>query len=622
MQRATFEAPDGLFASPSSLARVPPFELGPITVEPALRRLVAADGKAVTVEPLVMQVLIALAGARGEPCTRDDLVARCWGRRIVGDDAVNKAISHLRRSLAVGGEKSVWIETIPKVGYRLRADGPFAPIRVAARSGRKHRHRVIAATAAAVLLAIAGAWWTLRPAPVEAHSMAVRLIGFRLLSADLPTTLREEVGAEIVAAFNADGVIGVSTASAPPPGTAPAYALGGTIHRVGDSIRVITRFTNERTGAVLWSDSTDYAADQVSSIPHKIAVDAGIPIRCGLSGAATYRQPLPDTVFSSFMQYCQEEWAYGGTKTALFAQRVVAAVPDFSWGWSGVETGFMQASYTEPDSRRAEAMRAAGLRAADKALALDPKNSEALDRKAFLIDPRDWTTREALHKSAIAARPLDCGCEHYGYGFMLEGVGRLGDAIEQFGRATDALALWPDSELALAEALVATGRGEQARKHFNAAIDLSKDANFDKQIAIAEGTETGDYAAAIAALRNPQLQMPEETRAALLSGYQALASGGPQAKTKAITLMISLPADKRSNTVATLLAALGANHQALQVASQRPTLFWRRSMRRVLDDPAFPTVANQLGLIAYWKTTRTRPDVCWSTDPPPFCQMV
>ena len=185
-----------------------------------------------------------------------------------------------------------------------------------------------------------------------------------------------------------------------------------------------------------------------------------------------------------------------------------------------------------------------------------------------------------------------------------------------------ALALWPDSELALAEALVATGRGEQARKHFNAAIDLSKDANFDKQIAIAEGTETGDYAAAIAALRNPQLQMPEETRAALLSGYQALASGGPQAKTKAITLLISLPADKRSNTVATLLAALGANHQALQVASQRPTLFWRRSMRRVLDDPAFPTVANQLGLIAYWKTTRTRPDVCWSTDPPPFCQMV
>src|SRR3546814_2943164 len=79
--------------------------------------------------------------------------------------------------------------------------------------------------------------------------MMVRLAGFRPLSAGLPPTLREAVDAEITAAFNADGVIGVSTASAPPPGQAPAYALGGTIYRVGNSVRVITRFTNERTGA-------------------------------------------------------------------------------------------------------------------------------------------------------------------------------------------------------------------------------------------------------------------------------------------------------------------------------------------------------------------------------------
>ena len=452
--------------------------------------------------------------------------------------------------------------------------------------------------------------------------MMVRLADSRLLSADLPASMREAVGAEITAAFNADGVIGVSTASAPPPGSAPAYALGGTIHRVGDSIRVITRFTNERSGAILWSDSIDYAADQVAKIPHKIAVDAGTVIRCGLFGASTYRKSLPDAAFSNYMQYCQEYWAYGGSKTLRFAQRVVAAVPDFSWGWSGVANGFMQASFAEPDNRRAEEMRASGRQAEDKALALDRNNSEALAHKAYLIDPHDWVGQEALFKSAIAAKPLDCGCEHHGYGLMLRNVGRLGDAVEQQRAATDMLALWPDSQLALAEALVAMGRAEEARAHFDAAIDLTTDSTLDKWIASSKGTETGDYAAAIAALGNPQLQIAEEARAALLSGYQALASRDPQAKTKAVGALLALPQDKRNDRVATMLAALGANREALEAASERPWLFWRRSMRGVLSDPGFPALAQRLGLIKYWRASDTRPDVCSTRDPPPFCRMI
>src|SRR3546814_18943380 len=116
--------------------------------------------------------------------------------------------------------------------------------------------------------------------------MMVRLAGFRPLSAGLPPTLREAVDAEITAAFNADGVIGVSTASAPPPGQAPAYALGGAIYRVGNSVRVITRFATERTGAILWSDRMDHADAQAWKATHRIAVDEGIGIRSGLLGGS------------------------------------------------------------------------------------------------------------------------------------------------------------------------------------------------------------------------------------------------------------------------------------------------------------------------------------------------
>jgi len=619
-----------------NLGLTAPVRLGRLVLNPALREIRRDDGAEEIIEPRVMQVLLALAEARNEIVRREDLTERCWEGRIVGEDAINRVLSRLRRVAEGIGEDSFRIETITKIGYRLVELGDHAggvpgssssnspspqaePLQRKSPDNSRRAKRWAIAAVLFLMIGIGG-WWFLRPAPV--HSMMVRLAGFRPLSAGLPPTLREAVDAEITAAFNADGVIGVSTVSAPPPGKAPAYALGGTIYRVGNSIRVITRFTNERTGAILWSDSVDYAADQAPKVPHKIAVDAGIVIRCGLFGASTYHKSLPDAVLSNYLQYCQEYWNYGGSKTLRFAQLVVAAVPDFSWGWSAVGNGFMQVAQAEPDSRRAQELRAAGRRAEDRALALDRTNSEALGHKALLIDRHDWVGQEALFKSAIATKPLDCGCEHYGYGWKLVGVGRLDDAVQQFLAATDMLALWSDSQFALADALVATGRVEEAKPHFAAAIDISKDPNSDKWIAVTEGTETGDYAAAMSALRSPQFRMPEETRAGLLSGYQALASGSAQAKTQAIQTLIALPKDKQSETVATMLAALGANREALEVASQRPWLLWRRSMRGVLSEPGFPAIANKLGLMTYWKTTRIKPDICSTESPPPFCGMI
>lgn len=619
-----------------NLGLTAPVRLGRLVLNPALREIRRDDGAEEIIEPRVMQVLLALAEARNEIVRREDLTERCWEGRIVGEDAINRVLSRLRRITEGIGEDSFRIETITKIGYRLVELGDHAggvpgssssnspspqaePLQRKSPDNSRRAKRWAIAAVLFLMIGIGG-WWFLRPAPT--HSMMVRLAGFRPLSAGLPPTLREAVDAEITAAFNADGVIGVSTVSAPPPGKAPAYALGGTIYRVGNSIRVITRFTNERTGAILWSDSVDYAADQASKVPHKIAVDSGIVIRCGLFGASTYHKSLPDAVLANYLQYCQEYWDYGGSKTLRFAQLVVAAAPDFSWGWSAVGNGFMQAAQAEPDSRRAQELRAAGRQAEDKALALDRTNGEALGHKALLIDPHDWVGQEKLFKSAIAAKPLDCGCEHYGYGWKLVGVGRLGDAVQQFLAATDMLALWSDSQFALADALVATGRVEEAKPHFAAAIDISKDPNFDKWVAVTEGTETGDYAAAMSALRSPQFRMPEEARAGLLSGYQALASGNAQAKTKAIQTLIALPKDEQGDPVATMLAALGANREALEVASQRPWLFWRRSMRGVLSEPGFPAIANKLRLMAYWKTTRIKPDICSTESPPPFCGMI
>jgi tetratricopeptide (TPR) repeat protein len=490
--------------------------------------------------------------------------------------------------------------------------------------------RVLIAAAAGLLLLFmaAGAWWWLRSPPAVARSMLVRLAGFHLLSADLPATTGDTVDAEIAAAFNADGVVGVSTASAPAPGAAPAYAVGGTIQRDGQTIRVIIHLTNERSSATIWSDNFNYDANELSRVPRHIAVDAGNVVRCGLFGASTYYKPLPDEVLRDYMQFCQGHWdpnPLAGRKALIPAQRVVAAVPDFSWGWAAVVGAYWKVAMSAGNNQLAEEARASGRQAADRAIAIDGQNSEALYIKSILIGPRDWLGRESLLKRAIAARRLDCGCEYHQYGWMLMDVGRSAEAVEQLRRADDMLALYVYTPLTLAQALVIAGKPDEAKTYFDAAIDLAPDSAFARRIMLTKATETGDAEA----LLDPDLPIAAERRAALQKAYRAVASGDAGAKAEAIHILLALPQDQQGNTVAKLLANLGAAHEAFQVATRvatkdyhGPSLFWYRDMRGALSDPGFPAVAAQLGLMNYWKTTHTRPDVCNEKEAPPFCRLI
>jgi hypothetical protein len=78
----------------------------------------------------------------------------------------------------------------------------------------------------------------------------------------------------------------------------------------------------------------------------------------------------------------------------------------------------------------------------------------------------------------------------------------------------------------------------------------------------------------------------------------------------------------------TLLGAHGANTLALQrigaLAYRGGPRIWLflPSMKGALSDPSFPAVAERLGLMKYWRATKTRPDVCSGKAPPPFCWMI
>lgn len=93
------------------------FKLGDTTVRPSLLTIEGPVGSA-RGEPRVMRVLVALADARGGVLSREDFLHICWDDRIVGDDAINRAIAEARR-LLTSVEANFEIETVARVGYRL-----------------------------------------------------------------------------------------------------------------------------------------------------------------------------------------------------------------------------------------------------------------------------------------------------------------------------------------------------------------------------------------------------------------------------------------------------------------------------------------------------------------------
>src|SRR5436190_3868764 len=191
-RRMTDGSPTGADHQPISidLAREPVFEVGGLTVRPAVREIDSGEAREI-LEPRVMQALVALARRRGEVVSRDELIATCWDGRIVGDDAINGCVAKVRR---LGEARAAFsIETVPRVGYRLNESGtaPRVPVAPGAPVRRRGPWSWIAVTAVALVIAAGLAVWPMR----GQTSVRVAVLAFEAAPADqaLASRVRDQI---------------------------------------------------------------------------------------------------------------------------------------------------------------------------------------------------------------------------------------------------------------------------------------------------------------------------------------------------------------------------------------------------------------------------------------------
>lgn len=98
---------------------------------------ITVDGKTEHLQPQVQAVLLSLVRHGGEVVSRGVLADEAWQGRQTSDESLTRCISVLRRQLERGAACH-FIETIPKVGYRLH--GPVSIQNSPALPGQSQLH--------------------------------------------------------------------------------------------------------------------------------------------------------------------------------------------------------------------------------------------------------------------------------------------------------------------------------------------------------------------------------------------------------------------------------------------------------------------------------------------------
>ncbi len=451
---------DPAIDGPVILANAAPFRLGTLDITPSTREVRHGD-RAEIAEPRAMQVLTALYQAGGAVVSRDALLQRCWDGRIVGDDAINRSIAKARQMADLTAPPAFIIETIPRVGYRLKtqdiAPPPLpvpetAPAAVAPAAALPHApsRRLFALGGAGVLAAGAvgaGAlWWSRRPAaPGETPLVAVLpfdnlspdpQLGYFAdgLSEDILDTLTRAGGLRVSARSSSFTFRGPQKARAAAT-LGAAYLLDGSVLREGPRLRVNAYLSDAKSRQTLWSQTYDRQVGQALQIEDDIAQRVAAALRVELLPHET--RLVDPSVYDLYLRGRELTRQHDATAVAegeALLRQVVARAPGFADAWFQLARNRWRSGYLLPRAQQ-EASFAEGRDAAQKALAIDPHYGAAYGVLARLTPLyRHWAEIDAGLVRGLALSPTDADLNMWRGDFLMQ-TGRLKASVDAMRRA-------------------------------------------------------------------------------------------------------------------------------------------------------------------------------------------
>lgn len=585
------------------LAHEPAFSIGALAVSPATREVRGADLDE-SLEPRVMQVLVALARRRGHVVSRDDLVQSCWSGRIVGDDAIHRCIAKVRRLGEASGAFS--LETIARVGYRLDEMGAQS----------------VEETTVATVSAPGGKGPVLAVLPFDNLSGEADLVFFSDgVSEEILHALSRNTNLRVIgraSSFQFRGPNKVVRTIAGELKT--SHILDGSVRRAGDRVRVNAHLMEAATQTVVWSDRFDRSLADIFALQDEVAaaVAEALDVRFGVRppptaiSAEAYDLFLRGSVWSRDVSLDSQRRAL-----ALLEDSVMHA-PGLARAWGELALTRAQLRYLGEPGVTLESVHVA----AEKALTLDKRSQGAwgalyLATPPFAFREADALFERARHLGLHLSLPRAIHCM---------AIGRFRDGREELAKA---MSIDPFQQVQLFYGAVdelAEGHLQSARAMVREAAERWPHVAYLAAYAIVWAAHAGDGAEVDKLVSPDRLaRHPLDPWTQSVSAKIAALRNGPPRDLFAVLKKAEAGAGSSLVEAMAFCAEVAGPDSVFKGAAanldvvRRPELgtaaLFLPLYSALREDPRFPTLCAKLGLAAYWLETGLWPDC---TDALPY----
>jgi TolB-like protein/DNA-binding winged helix-turn-helix (wHTH) protein len=252
----------------------------------------------IKLESRVMTLLVYLAENQGSVVSREQLEADVWSGRVISYDALTSCITRLRKVLGDDSRKPVYIETVPKKGYRLiapvswnNADNTVKENVQHRETGRKRPIPVTNIIVAVLLLLVAVAAIVIIPSQttvsddpaVLSKTPSIIVLPFDNLSndadqayfsdgitADLSIALSKLSGLRVIAPQSMLIESGESEDEKFDSQQLARYLLSGSVQRAANKLRVNVMLIDNDTHHQIWAESYDREITAVFDVQDEI----------------------------------------------------------------------------------------------------------------------------------------------------------------------------------------------------------------------------------------------------------------------------------------------------------------------------------------------------------------
>ncbi len=427
------------------------------------------DGKAVDLRSQSAEVLSALAARPGETVSKDALMQAVWPDTFVTDDSLTQCIADIRRAL--GDDRHVIVQTLPKRGYRLNVEPLEAVVSNATAGTERAKSRFSRPgfiLAAVVLVAAAiGAYYGAdiwRAAPVPSSDMPrIAVLPFEDFStgADreyLSDAVAEGIITELarsktyaVIARNSSFRFRDQPVDIRQIGDELGvdYLLEGSQQKIGERLKVTAQLLNAHDGSHVWANTYNREIGDLFVVQEEIirtlADRVGRRIERPLPQSDTAQVSALRYVMMGFAETEKDNSAAGNELLRQFSLKAIEADPNAQFGYIGMAFSYRNDAlfWHKQENNPDEALKRAA-EYADKAIRLAPDDANAHYARAKIhTEAGEIEQAIARYDQAIALNPSASNILA-GSASPLLLVGRIDEAIDRIKQAMGIDPFHPD----------------------------------------------------------------------------------------------------------------------------------------------------------------------------------